>query len=208
MFTENPLLRGGPIFFCICYLWFSTNDVNVRVKIIMGGIACILGVLISVFCQSHVPIHVRPVYDNRLGLVNILKWNQDSTDKRIYSFPSDTATLYFALVTIVFLQSRKMGLLSFLWAVLTVGVCRVAVGVHYPSDILAGMILGTTLVLVLSTIAGLTKWLSKRILRYDPGQKYLNIFFVFLCLEAYSLFPGLSQIFYFFIQLLKGGHAG
>ncbi len=208
MFTENPLLRGGPVFFCICYLWFSTNDVNLRVRIIMGCIACILGVLISVFCQSHLPIHVRPVYDNRLGIVNILNWNQDSTDKRIYSFPSDTATLYFALVTIVFLQNRKMGLLSFLWAVLTVGVCRVAVGVHYPSDILAGMILGTTLVLILSNIAGLNKWLSKNILKYDPGQKYLNIFFVFLCLEAYGLFPGLSQIFYFFVQLLKGGHGG
>jgi len=208
MLTENPLLRGGPVFFCICYLWFSTNDVNVRVRIIMGGLACILGVLVSVFCQSHLPIHVRPVYDNRLGIVNILKWNQDSTDKRIYSFPSDTATLYFALVTIVFLQNRKMGLLSFLWAVLTVGVCRVAVGVHYPSDILAGMILGITLVLILSNIAGLNKWLSKNILKYDPGQKYLNIFFVFLCLEAYGLFPGLSQIFYFFVQLLKGGHGG
>jgi len=208
MFTENPLLRGGPIFFCICYLWFSTNDVNVRIKIIMGGIACILGVLISVFCQSHLPIHVRPVYDNRLGIVNILRWNQDSTDKRIYSFPSDTATLYFALVTIVFLQSRKMGLLTLLWAVLTVGVCRVAVGVHYPSDILAGMILGTTFVLVLSNISGLNKWLTKNILKYDQGQKYMNIFFVFLCLEAYGLFPGLSQIFYFFVQLLKGGHTG
>jgi hypothetical protein len=75
MFSENPLLRGGPIFFCICYLWFSTNNINVRVRIIMGCLACILGVLISVFCQSHVPIHVRPVYDNRLGLVNILKCN-------------------------------------------------------------------------------------------------------------------------------------
>jgi len=170
----------------------------------MGGLACILGVLISVFCQSHVPINVRPVYDHRLGIINILKWNQDSTDNRIYSFPSDTATLYFALVTIVFLQSRKMGLLSLLWAVLTVGICRVAVGIHYPSDILAGMILGAALVLIVSNIAGLNKWLSKIILKYDPGQKYLNIFFVFLCLEAYGLFPGLSQIFYFIVQLLKG----
>jgi len=204
MFTENPLLRGGPIFFCICYLWFSTNDVNVRVRVIMGCLACILGVLISVFCQSHVPINVRPVYDHRLGIINILKWNQDSTENRIYSFPSDTATLYSALATIVFLQRRKMGLLLFLWAVLTVGVCRVAVGVHYPSDILAGMILGAALVLIVSNIAGLNKWLSKIILKYDAGQKYLNIFFVFLCLEAYGLFPGLSQIFYFIVQLLKG----
>jgi membrane-associated phospholipid phosphatase len=202
------LLRGGPIFFCICYLWFSTNDVNVRTRIIMGGLACILGVLISVFCQSHIPIHIRPVFDNRLGIVNILNWSKERTDKRIYSFPSDTATLYFALVTIVFLESRKMGLLSFLWAIFTAGVCRVAVGVHYPSDILAGMIVGTTLVLVLSNIRGLNKWLANNILKYDPGQLYLNVFFVFLCLEAYGLFPGLSQLFYFLVQLLKGAPAG
>jgi len=208
MFAENPLLRGGPIFFCICYLWFSTNDVNLRVRIIMGGFACILGVLISVFCQSHVPVHVRPVFDNRLGIVNILKWSLDSADKRIYSFPSDTATLYFALVTIVFLENKNMGLLSFLWAMLTVGVCRVAVGVHYPSDILAGMIVGTTLVLLLSNIGAVNKWLSGKILKHDPGQRYLNIFFVFLCLEAYGLFPGLSQIFYFLVELVKGGRGG
>jgi undecaprenyl-diphosphatase len=208
MFAENPLLRGGPIFFCICYFWFSTNDVNVKVRIIIGCLACILGVLISVFCQSHGPIHIRPVFDNRLGIANILKWSRDSTDKRIYSFPSDTATLYFALVTIVFLENRKMGLLSFLWALLTVGVCRVAVGVHYPSDILAGMIVGGTLVLILSNIRGLKKWLSNNVLKYDPGQQYLNIFFVFFCIEAYSLFPGLTQAFYFFVQLVKGTHAG
>jgi len=208
MFAENPLLRGGPIFFCICYLWFSTNDVNVRVRMMMGCLACILGVLVSVFCQSHVPIHIRPVYDNRLGITNILKWDQNSTDKRIYSFPSDTATLYFALVTIVFLENTKMAWVSLLWALLTVGVCRIAVGVHYPSDILAGMILGGTLVLALSNIRGLNKWLSDNILKYDPRQRYLNTFFVFLCLEAYGLFPGLTQIFYFFVQLVKGTPAG
>jgi membrane-associated phospholipid phosphatase len=208
MFAENPLLRGGPIFFCIFYLWFSTNDVNVRVRMMAGFLACILSVVISVFCQSHVPIHVRPVYDNRLPIANVLKFSRDSAENRIYSFPSDTATLYFALVTIVFLQNKKLGLLSFLWALLTVGACRVAAGLHYPSDILAGMIFGGALVLILSNIRGLNKWLSNNILKYDPGQLYLNTFFVFLCLEAYGLFPGLTQAFYFFVQLVKGTPAG
>lgn len=195
VFTENPLLRGGPVFFCMCYLWFSTNDVNVRVRMMMGCIVCVLAVLISVFCQSHVPIHIRPVYDNRLGLTNILKWNQESTDKRIYSFPSDTATLYFALVTIVFLQNRKMGAVTFLWSLLTVGVCRVAVGIHYPSDILAGMILGGTMVLIMSNIRVVHKWLSNIILKYDPRQRYLGTLFVFFCLEAYGLFPASRRFF-------------
>ena len=208
MFAENPLLRGGPIFFCIFYLWFSTNDVNSRVKIIMGCFACILAVLISVFCQSHFPIHVRPIFDKRLPIVNVLKWSRDSAENRIYSFPSDTATLYYALVTIVFLKNKKLGLLSFLWAGLTVGACRVAVGLHYPSDILAGMIVGGTLVLILSNSRGLNKRFSNNILKYDPGQLYLNIFFVCFCIEAYCLFPGLTQAFYFFVQLVKGTPAG
>lgn len=60
------------------------------------------------------------------------------TDK---SFPSDHATVAFALAMSVFLVNRRWGILMFVIAFL-VSVGRVLVGVHYPSDIMTGALLG------------------------------------------------------------------
>lgn len=57
------------------------------------------------------------------------------------SFPSGHATFYFALATIVYFYNKKVGILFFIAGLLIV-IARVFVGVHWPSDILAGAILG------------------------------------------------------------------
>ena len=57
------------------------------------------------------------------------------------SFPSDHATAAFAIATAVLLRNRRVGAVVLaLAALLAVG--RVAIGVHYPSDVLAGAALG------------------------------------------------------------------
>src|SRR3954469_7381593 len=63
------------------------------------------------------------------------------------SFPSDHATAAFAIATAVVLRLRVPGLvLLVLAAVLAVG--RVFLGLHYPSDVLAGAALGAAAALV------------------------------------------------------------
>ena len=57
------------------------------------------------------------------------------------SFPSAHTTMSFALATAVALRFPKAGPLAFALAAL-VGISRVAVGMHWPSDVLAGAILG------------------------------------------------------------------
>jgi undecaprenyl-diphosphatase len=57
------------------------------------------------------------------------------------SFPSGHTIFFFALATVVYLKDKKCGAV-FYGAALIIGVSRVAVGVHYPSDILAGAVLG------------------------------------------------------------------
>lgn len=56
-------------------------------------------------------------------------------------FPSDHATAAFAIATAIVLRKRGWGFaMLVLAALLSVG--RVAIGVHYPSDVLAGAALG------------------------------------------------------------------
>src|SRR5262249_23961985 len=64
------------------------------------------------------------------------------------SFPSDHATAAFAIAVAILLRDRRWGAVALVFAcVLAVG--RVAMGVHYPSDVLAGAVLGTACALVL-----------------------------------------------------------
>jgi undecaprenyl-diphosphatase len=63
------------------------------------------------------------------------------------SFPSDHATAAFAIAVALFLRHRKAGSLALgLAAVLS--IARVAVGTHYPGDVIAGAAVGAAAALV------------------------------------------------------------
>src|ERR671936_566034 len=63
-------------------------------------------------------------------------------------FPSDHATAAFAIATALMLRNRVWGaVVLVLAAILSVG--RVAMGIHYPSDVLAGAVLGSVAALAL-----------------------------------------------------------
>jgi undecaprenyl-diphosphatase len=63
-------------------------------------------------------------------------------------FPSDHATGAFAVAMAIYLRNRLWGGIALVAAaVLSVG--RVAIGVHFPSDVLAGAVLGCGVALVL-----------------------------------------------------------
>jgi len=59
-----------------------------------------------------------------------------------YSFPSGHATVFFAASAAIFCYNKKLGVIFFVASVL-MNVSRVIVGVHYLSDIIGGMILGS-----------------------------------------------------------------
>lgn len=57
------------------------------------------------------------------------------------SFPSGHAIFFFALSTVVYFYHRHIGAFFLILATL-MGIARVAVGMHYPTDIIAGAVLG------------------------------------------------------------------
>ena len=64
------------------------------------------------------------------------------------SFPSDHATASFAIAVALLLRHRRAGIVALLVATL-LSLARVAVGTHYPADVLAGAALGSAAALVL-----------------------------------------------------------
>ena len=57
------------------------------------------------------------------------------------SFPSGHATFFFAIGTVLYLHNKKAGMV-FLAGSGLIGVARVFAGVHWPSDVLAGALIG------------------------------------------------------------------
>jgi undecaprenyl-diphosphatase len=64
------------------------------------------------------------------------------------SFPSDHATASFAIAVALLLRHRKAGILALVVAAV-LSLARVAVGTHYPADVVAGAALGSAAALVL-----------------------------------------------------------
>lgn len=58
-----------------------------------------------------------------------------------WSFPSAHATFFFAVSTAIYFYDKKWGIVFFA-ATILMALSRVVAGIHYPSDILAGAIIG------------------------------------------------------------------
>ena len=68
------------------------------------------------------------------------------------SFPSAHAAFYFAIATIVYFYNKKAGLV-FLISASLISLARVFSGVHWPSDILVGSLIGVLSALIVRRIA-------------------------------------------------------
>ena len=75
-----------------------------------------------------------------------------------YSFPSGHTGASFAFATTVFLYDKKLGALAYILA-LCIAYSRMYLGVHYPTDIIGGVILGSGIAILIFYFFPLEKFL-------------------------------------------------
>jgi membrane-associated phospholipid phosphatase len=194
-FGNNSLFRGFPIFFSLLALWFSNECIKRRSRMLAGLSATCLAVLLSFWLQHHITPHIRPLLDPALHL-NIADQVWATHFERQGSFPSDTATLFFSLAAIIFLENRLVGCLCFLWALVIIGGIRVVFGWHYPSDIVGSLILGPAFVYLFINIPYTVPLFTRALKLFKSRMYIVHALLFFFLADAYNLFQGLRHILF------------
>jgi undecaprenyl-diphosphatase len=151
-----------PLFaLAVCALWFFARPGgSPRLKLatasalVSAGMGLMVNQLIGAFWFRERPFAAHPG-----DTVLVAHASPDP------SFPSDHATAAFAIAFAVLFFSRRLGAL-FLVAATAIGVSRVLLGVHYPSDVLAGAAVGLLSALLVTTLGRpyletVVRWLSR-----------------------------------------------
>jgi membrane-associated phospholipid phosphatase len=195
---ENPLLRGLPVFFPLLLLWFGNTAIEHRSRMMTGLLGVCVAVFVSVSMQYLLQVHTRPLLDRSLQLtLSTMEWDHQS------SFPSDTAMLYFALSTVILLQNRWLGLFAFLWSAISAGLCRVALGWHYPSDVLGSLLIAPVIVILFMKWQFLLKLATRLLTSMASKTHIVNAILVLFLADAYNLFPGLRGIFQAIVRIAR-----
>jgi membrane-associated phospholipid phosphatase len=133
----------------------------VVIAIASGLIALAAGRLLA----HYLPFRLRPMYEPTLRAF-FPEANVDEPVLRTWSsFPSDHAMLWCAVA---------MGIYALLHAVVLIGLPRIYLGVHYPTDVLAGAALGIGITYVMSARAIRTR-IAAPMLAF--AQRYPGVFY-------------------------------
>lgn len=104
----------------------------------MMGVAMVLGLLVGNVTLKPLIGRIRP-YENEAGRAVELLVEKLSD----YSFPSGHTLVCFEAATVLMIRQRKPWGIIALVTAFVVAFSRLYLYVHYPSDVLVGMILGT-----------------------------------------------------------------
>jgi undecaprenyl-diphosphatase len=193
--SDNNLLKGGVIMALFWWAWAGSGDAQRerRELLLFGLFASLLAVLLARMLALALPFRARPIHNPLLGFRLPYEMDPDAL-LHWSSFPSDHAALFFAFATSLWFVSKRMGLVTYCYAFLVICLPRIYLGIHYPTDIIAGALLGIGTAAISNVL-----WLRQSVTR--PVVDWIDRFpargYVFLFLFSFEIgeqFDSLRQV--------------
>jgi membrane-associated phospholipid phosphatase len=136
------------------WIWFRNGPSAQRDREIVVStiVACFVALLFGRLLALGLPFRLRPFANPELGLT--FPGDAASRVLRTWSaFPSDHAMMWFALATGIFMASRRLGLFTLAYVLALICIPRVLLGLHHPTDILGGAVIGMAICTALNCTA-------------------------------------------------------
>jgi undecaprenyl-diphosphatase len=183
--VDNDFIKGGIIISLFWFFWFRNSGriAYVRERIIISLVSCIIGIFVGRVLALSLPFRARPVYNAQLGFIKPNKSGQFGLDTWS-SFPSDHAIMFFALATGIFLISKKIGVFTYLYVFFIICFPRIYLGLHYPTDILVGAIIGIIITYVVS-IEKISRPIIQKVFHFS--SKYPGLFYALFFLFSFQI---------------------
>lgn len=153
------------IVFILLWLWPPRVQSNARRAVVYAVVAGVIALIVNVVI-GHFTYQPRPFVLEPHQVHQLLKHPRDT------AFPSDHAAGSFAFAVGLFYGARKMGIWGLVFAV-AVSIARVFVGLHWPTDVIAGAVIGVVSGLVVLGLRGLLEWLVGflfKLFRFSPPR--------------------------------------
>jgi undecaprenyl-diphosphatase len=180
-------LKGGVLCALLWWAWFS-GRARARETVLSSVAAAFLGVVIARALAASLPFRPRPL---AAGLHLTFPTGVHAPDFVPWSaFPSDHATLFVALATGLWFVSRPVGAAALAWTGALILFPRLYGGIHWPSDLAAGGVLGAGLAIGFNR-SELGERLARPLLAFEERHRqfFYAIFFA-VCFEIGELFTG------------------
>lgn len=151
LIASNVFIDAGVLMAMFWWAWVEYGKKHPEIREILAGnlFVTTFAVILARFLALSLPYRERPV---RNVLLHFQVPFTANPNEMIHwsSFPSDHAVLAFCIATGLWLVSRRLGALAIAYAFVT-NVPRIYIGAHYPTDFLAGALLGMGLGLLSGT---------------------------------------------------------
>lgn len=147
--SRSYLVKGIPVMLVWWGLWFAHDQSDkTRARLLAVLVTAIGAIFAGRMLALFLPFRFRPLHHPELaasmpiGLPELMLagWS---------SMPSDHAMLFFALAVGLYSVHKLAGMILVAHAVFVICLPRIYLGLHYPSDIVVGAVVGIVLALVL-----------------------------------------------------------
>jgi membrane-associated phospholipid phosphatase len=172
--SDSDLIKGGVVLAIFWAMWFRHPEA--RERLLSGLAGSLVALSIARVLAYVLPIRQRPLLEPGMHFVPPFGLPDQSNWTDWSSFPSDHAALFFAIVAGVWLANRRVGILAGLYVLVAICLPRLYVGIHYLTDIVAGVMIG------FGAVAILLQWRSwwanpiLRALARWPGWGYALLY--------------------------------